>query len=247
MLELLNVDKTYAGRRGQVAALQNVSLRLERGSLTALQGPSGCGKTTLLLAAGGLLAPDRGEVLIDGVSLYTLSPERRARLRAAAIGFVFQQFHLIPYLSLLDNLRVPALALGAAGAEEAARAESLAERFGLGPRRHHFPDELSTGERQRTALARALMNHPKLILADEPTGNLDADNAQAVLEALEHFAHEGGTVLLASHDARVAARGHRAWRMQAGCLESEHSEARIQESACCAAAPLQNEGVILTR
>ena len=150
MLELLNVDKTYAGRRGQVDALQNVSLRLERGSLTALQGPSGCGKTTLLLAAGGLLAPDRGEVLIDGASLYALSPEHRARLRAAAIGFVFQQFHLIPYLSLLDNLRVPALALGAAETEEAARAESLAERFGLGPRRHHFPDELSTGERQRT-------------------------------------------------------------------------------------------------
>lgn len=230
MLELRNVDKTYAGRRGQVDALQNVSLRLERGSLTALQGPSGCGKTTLLLAAGGLLEPDRGEILIDGTSLYSLSPEHRARLRAATIGFVFQQFHLVPYLSLLDNLRVPALALGAAETNETTRAETLVERFGLTPRRHHFPEELSTGERQRTALARALMNHPKLILADEPTGNLDADNAQVVLEALEQFANEGGTVLLASHDARVAARGHRVWRMQAGCLISEHSEAKIQES-----------------
>ncbi len=230
MLELRNADKTYTGRRGQVVALKDVSLRLERGSLTALQGPSGCGKTTLLLTAGGLLAPDHGEVLVDGVNLYTLSPDRRARLRAAAIGFVFQQFHLVPYLSLLDNLRVPALALGVSNADEAARAEALVEQLGLAPRRHHFPDELSTGERQRTAVARALMNRPKLILADEPTGNLDADNAQVVLDALEKFTHEGGTVLLASHDARVATRGHRVWRMQAGCLTIEKSKVRSQES-----------------
>lgn len=219
MLELRGVDKTYAGRCDWVAALRNVSLRLERGSLTALQGPSGCGKTTLLLAAGGLLAPDRGEVLVGGTSLYALSSERRARLRASTIGFVFQQFHLVPYLSVLDNLRVPALALGAAGSDEvSARTEELAERFGLGARRLHRPDELSTGERQRTALARAMMNRPDLILADEPTGNLDADNANAVMDALEQFAREGGTVLLASHDARVAARGHRVWRMQEGSL-----------------------------
>ncbi len=216
MLELCQVNKTYFGRRGQVAALKNVSLRLEPGMMAALQGPSGCGKTTLLLTAGCLLAPDTGEVRAGDENLYSLSAGYRARFRAGAIGFVFQQFHLVPYLSVLDNVQMPALAAGAEGA--LVRAEELVERFGLGARRHHMPGELSTGERQRTALARAMMNRPRLILADEPTGNLDAINATAVLDALEQFAREGGSVLMASHDDRAAARGHRIWRMTAGQL-----------------------------
>ncbi len=216
MLELCRVSKTYVGRRGQVVALKDVSLRLEPGVLAALQGPSGCGKTTLLLTAGGLLAPDAGEVRASGVNLYGLSSGRRARFRAEAVGFVFQQFHLVPYLSVLENVQTPAIAVGTTG--NLARAEALLERFGLGSRRHHVPGELSTGERQRTALARAMMNRPRLILADEPTGNLDAENATAVLDALEQFAREGGAVLMASHDDRAAARGHRVWCMAAGQL-----------------------------
>lgn len=216
MLELCQVGKTYVGRRGQVAALRNVSLRLAPGMMAALQGPSGCGKTTLLLTAGGLLAPDAGEVRADGANLYGLSAGRRARFRAEAVGFVFQQFHLVPYLSVLENVQTPALALGARGALE--RAEELVEEFGLSARRHHLPGELSTGERQRTALARALVNRPRLILADEPTGNLDAANAAAVLDALEQFARAGGSVLMASHDDRAAARGQHIWRMAAGQL-----------------------------
>lgn len=214
MLELHDVSKTYHGRKKAVAALRNVSLRLEGGMLAALQGPSGCGKTTLLLAAGGLLAPEAGQVLLSGENLYGLSSEDRARRRALKIGFVFQQFHLIPYLTVLENVRAPLLAGG--GAAEESHADELLERFGLAGRRNHLPGELSTGEKQRTALARAMMNRPGLVLADEPTGNLDAKNAGIVMEALSQFADGGGAVLMASHDERAAARGQHVWRMENG-------------------------------
>ncbi|MDD2600985.1 MAG: ABC transporter ATP-binding protein [Kiritimatiellae bacterium] len=216
MLELRDVSKTYCGRKKEVAALRKVSLRLESGMLAALQGPSGCGKTTLLLVAGGLLAPDSGEVLLDGVDLYSLSAECRGRRRATNIGFVFQQFHLIPYLTAVENVQAPLLASD--GTADHKYAEDLLERFGLSARRDHLPGELSTGEKQRTALARAMMNRPGLILADEPTGNLDAANAAIVLDALEQFAEEGGAVLMASHDERAAARGQQLWQMKDGCL-----------------------------
>lgn len=214
MLELRDLSKTYCGRKKAVAALRNVSLRLEGGMLAALQGPSGCGKTTLLLAAGGLLAPDAGQVLLSKENLYGLSSEDRARRRAMKIGFVFQQFHLIPYLTVFENVMAPLLASGATS--EKSHADELLERFGLTGRRNHLPGELSTGEKQRTALARAMMNRPGLILADEPTGNLDAKNAGIVMEALSRFTENGGAVLMASHDERAAARGRHVWRMENG-------------------------------
>ncbi|NCC92356.1 MAG: ABC transporter ATP-binding protein [Opitutae bacterium] len=220
MLELRGLKKRYYGRRDMIMALDGVSLQIERGMLHALHGSSGCGKTTLLLAAGGLLAPDAGRVLLDGRDLYAMTAEDRSKIRSGLIGFVFQQFHLIPYLSVLDNLRAAALARGDHSPEKTMnRALELTEHFGLASRRDHLPYELSTGERQRTALARALMNRPLLVLADEPTGNLDAENADIVLKALEQFAAEGGAVLMASHDLRVAKSGHLIWRMSAGRLE----------------------------
>lgn len=214
MLKLCNISKTYRSRNKEVVALNQVSLQMEAGMLAALQGPSGCGKTTLLLVAGGLLAPDSGHALLDDVDLYRLSTEQRAKRRAMNIGFVFQQFHLIPYLTVLENVQSPLLASG--GIVEPDYAEALLERFGMTARQNHFPAELSTGEKQRTALARAMMNRPGLILADEPTGNLDTANAAIVLDALEQFAASGGAVLMASHDERAAARGHHVWRMEAG-------------------------------
>ena len=216
MLELCDVSKTYCGRKEEVAALRNVSLRLEGGMLTALQGPSGCGKTTLLLVAGGLLAPDSGQTLLDREDIYGLPKECRARRRALNIGFVFQQFHLIPYLTVLENVQAPLLAVE--GTLDHVYAEELLERFGLTKRCNHLPGELSTGEKQRTALARAMMNRPGLILADEPTGNLDAANAEIVLDALAQFAEGGGAVLMASHDERAAVRGQHVWRMKEGVL-----------------------------
>ena len=215
-LQLLGLSKNY--RRGQetVRAVEEVSLEIAPGELVAVQGPSGCGKTTLLLAAGGLLHPTGGEVRVDGQDLYKLAPAQRARVRALKIGFVFQQFHLLPYLSVLDNILTPELALSESNRRR--RAEELAVRFGLQERLQHVPAELSTGERQRVALARALLNEPRVLLADEPTGNLDRDNATAVLDHLAAFAGDGGAVLLVTHDAAAAQKARRVLRMKSGRL-----------------------------
>ncbi len=214
MLEIRNLSKRYAHADGPVDALVDVSFSVAAGEFVSVQGPSGCGKSTLLLAGGGLLAGDAGEVLIDGQDPYALAPDARAALRARRVGFVFQQFHLVPYLSVLDNVLSPSLALASDAPAE--RARMLIEHFGLVQRIAHKPSELSTGERQRTALARALLNEPGLILADEPTGNLDADSARAVLVYLAEFACQGGAVLLVTHDDRAAGYAKRTVKMRAG-------------------------------
>ena len=201
LLDLQSLTKTYHTANGDVHALADVSLSVDGGEFQAVQGPSGCGKTTLLLIAGGLLAPDGGQVLVDGKNPYALSPDERAGFRAANIGFVFQQFHLVPYLSVLDNVLAPAMASHLPDAHN--RARELIAHFGMQDRIHHVPGQLSTGERQRTALARALLNRPKILLADEPTGNLDHDHAGSVLGYLREFASDGGAVLLVTHDSRA--------------------------------------------
>jgi ABC-type lipoprotein export system ATPase subunit len=216
MLHAADLANPYAGPRGPVRALDAVSFAVEPGEFVAVRGPSGCGKTTLLLVAGGLLRPDAGRVQIDARDPYALSPEARSRLRADAVGFVFQQFHLVPYLSVLDNVLAPSLASPAPDARD--RARQLIERVGLAERADHVPAELSTGERQRVALARALLNRPKVLLADEPTGNLDADAARTVLEHLARFASAGGAVLLVTHDPAAADFAGRTIPMAAGRL-----------------------------
>jgi len=216
MLDLQDVAKTYRGQAGEVRALENVSLTVQPGEFVSVQGPSGCGKTTLLLVAGGLLRPDAGRVMLDGADPYTLPSEERARMRADTIGFVFQQFHLMPYLTVVDNVLTAALARPSADARD--RAMELIEHVGLSHRLHHVPSELSTGERQRVALARALLNQPQVLLADEPTGNLDPDSGDAVLRHLAGFAERGGVVLLVTHDARAAEYAGRVVRMAAGRL-----------------------------
>ena len=207
ILKIQNLTKVYAGPEGEVRAVTDLSLSADAGEFVAVCGPSGCGKSTLLLVAGGLLKPDDGEVVVDGKSLYRLSRGERAALRSRSIGFVFQQFHLIPYLDVLGNVLAPALEGGVNGARE--RARELIGRFGLTDRSHHVPGQLSTGEKQRTAMARALLNQPRLVLADEPTGNLDHESADAVLTHLREFADDGGAVLLVTHDPRAAQRADR--------------------------------------
>ncbi|MFA6563672.1 MAG: ABC transporter ATP-binding protein [Verrucomicrobiia bacterium] len=216
ILELRDVQKHFRRPDGVVRAVEGVSLRIGAGEFVAVQGPSGSGKTTLLMAAGVLMQPDSGAVVIAGEEPYKLSSEQRAGFRAAHIGFVFQQFHLVHYLNVLDNVLTAALALPAADAKE--RAHELIKRFGLANRAGHVPSELSTGERQRVALARALLNRPKLLLADEPTGNLDEENGRLVLDCLAGFAKEGGAVLLVTHDPKAAQVSHRALRMENGRL-----------------------------
>ena len=216
MLEFKNISKWFNGTQGKVTALKDVSFSVRPGELLAIRGPSGCGKTTLLLTAGGLLRPSDGKVSLDGQDPYALNPEMRSKLRAGTIGFVFQQFHLIPYLTVRQNIMTASLAVPLKEAAE--RARQLISRFGLDDRADHVPAKLSTGERQRTALARALLNEPKVILADEPTGNLDEDNAQTVLGCLSQYVSDGGCVLLVTHDTRAAAHATRSLQMSQGQL-----------------------------
>jgi putative ABC transport system ATP-binding protein len=214
MLEARQMRKSYRSPRGPVRALDGVSLNVGVGELAVVHGPSGCGKTTLLLAAGALLAPDDGQVLVDGRDPYRMSLEERAHLRATTIGFVFQQFHLIPYLTVLENVLAASLANPFPDARE--RAEELLGRFGMSSRAEHVPAELSTGERQRTALARALLNEPRLLLADEPTGNLDPDNAAALLAYIADFAHTGGSALVVTHSDAAKAHADQVMEMSEG-------------------------------
>jgi len=216
MLEFKNVTKWFDGAEGKVTALNEISFSVRPGELLAVRGPSGCGKTTLLLIAGGLLSPDSGQIGLDGRDPYELGPEMRNKLRAQTIGFVFQQFHLIPYLTVRQNIQVASLAVPANEAAE--RTQELISHFGLDDRAGHVPAQLSTGERQRTALARALLNKPKVILADEPTGNLDEDNAKTVLGYLSQYVTDGGCVLLVTHDVRAAKHATRTLQMSQGRL-----------------------------
>ena len=216
MLAVENVTKTYKRPDAAVVALGEVSLRVAPGEFVAARGPSGSGKTTLLLAAGGLLRPDEGRVAVGGTDVYALTPDRRAKLRAKDIGFVFQQYHLIPYLTAVENIMAPSLAV--ALSDVRGRAAELVERFGLTDRTRHLPAELSAGERQRVALARALLTRPRLLLADEPTGNLDGDSAAVVIQSLTEFAAAGGAVLLVTHDGSASAQADRIVRLDRGSL-----------------------------
>ena len=214
-LSVENLSKSFPDAAEEVHAVIDVTLEIADGEFVALRGPSGCGKSTLLMAAGGLLEPSGGSVSVLGTDLYSLNQDGRARFRAENIGFVFQQFHLIPYLDVRDNILAASLATGT-GDEE--RADKLLEHFGLSHRARHVPAALSTGEKQRAAMARALFNNPKLILADEPTGNLDRDNAESLLEQLSAFTNDGGSVLLVTHDARVEGHANRTVEISEGRL-----------------------------
>ncbi len=220
ILRLEHVTKTYAGKSSLVHAVKDVSVDVDAGDFVVLQGPSGCGKTTALLMAGGLLKPDSGQVSVADQDPYQLTSNARAAFRARTIGFVFQQFHLVPYLSVLENVLAPCIAADVKrGSSE--RAGLLIERFGLAHRKLHLPGELSSGERQRTALARALLNQPRLLLADEPTGNLDQKNAEAVLGHMKEFAESGGAVLLVTHDERAIPFAHRVIHLRDGEISEQ--------------------------
>jgi len=217
MIQLSNITRTFNAPKGKVTALNDVSISLSPGELLCVKGPSGCGKSTLLLTAAGMLRPDTGEVLYQGKdNPFILSPDKRSELRAELIGFVFQQFHLIPYLSTKENIMAPSLSRLVNNPET--RVLELTNKFGLEERMDHLPGQLSTGEKQRTALARALFNRPKIIMADEPTGNLDDDNARIVLNHLKGYVEEGGSVLLVTHSALAAEYADRTLNMKDGSI-----------------------------
>jgi len=190
MITCEQITKCY----GDVTALAPFDLKVKQGEFVAVKGVSGSGKTTLLLMLGGMLRPTSGKVHFDGTDLYSQSGAARADYRATEVGFVFQMFHLVPYLNVAENIQ-----LAARNGNAGNRPHELLERLGLGHRLTHTPSELSAGERQRVALARALLNKPRLILADEPTGSLDPENDRQVFEYLAEFHRAGGTVIVVTH------------------------------------------------
>lgn len=201
MIELQGVSKVFETKQGEVRALDDVSWTMPKGRFIALRGHSGSGKSTLLSLVGGLANPTSGKVLVNGSEISAMSPAERAAFRAEKIGFVFQMFHLLPYLTVLDNVLVAAKSVG----ETEQAATDMLTQFGLAKRLQHKPSELSAGERQRTAMARAMMNNPTLLLADEPTGNLDPTNASEVMKLIKEYHQKGGSVLLVTHDDDSAA------------------------------------------
>lgn len=216
------LHKTYTLGRTQVAVLRGIDLRVRRGEALVIAGASGAGKSTLLHLLGGLDAPSAGEVSLDGVSLFGMASVGRTRLRNERIGFVFQAYHLLPELDALENVCVPAL-LRRGGTtrrhEVVARGQELLRAVGLGDRLEHRPTELSGGEQQRVAIARALMNRPQLVLADEPTGNLDSRTGETVLDLLWRLREESGTTLvMVTHDEHVARRGERVLKIADGVI-----------------------------
>jgi ABC-type lipoprotein export system ATPase subunit len=216
MIHLEGVSKSYFTSAGEVRALVRVNLDVARGEFVAVRGPSGCGKSTLLTIIGGLAAASAGRVRVAGKDLGHLSPAALAIFRQREVGFVFQTFHLLPYLDVLSNVLVAASP--SAGGDGLRRANELIERFQLAHRLHHRPAELSTGESQRVAIARALVNRPSLLLADEPTGNLDAETSAGVLELLGDFHRQGGTVLLVTHEEAAAQQAQRTVLLRQGEL-----------------------------
>ena len=221
VLRMESVSKTYSRRGKEIRALDNVTMEIPRGDFVSIVGPSGSGKSTFLLMLGGMLSPASGRVLVDGVSLYDLDTEERAALRRKTIGFVFQTFNLIPYLTACENVQVPLMLAGVDGNEKAERAAELLGRLGLGDRLDHKPSELSVGQQQRVALARVQANDPPVILADEPTGNLDPETGRAVLSFLEEVNREGRTIVMVTHDARAAEKAKRIIRLDEGRVHSD--------------------------
>lgn len=205
---------------GRVRALRGLDLVVAEGEALAVVGPSGCGKSTLLQILGALDRPSRGEVLFAGQNV--LGIRDLAAFRAREIGFIFQSFHLIPTLTAIENVQVPMLECGGTRASRRARAETLLASVGLSERMNHRPNQLSGGERQRVAVARSLANRPRLLLADEPTGNLDSANAARIMDLLmEVHSQHGTAMVLVTHDASVAARTGRVVRMLDGRIVSE--------------------------
>jgi putative ABC transport system ATP-binding protein len=216
ILRCESLGRSYASGGREITVLRDITFQLEAGGFLAVTGPSGSGKSTLLGLLAGLDRPTRGRVVLDGRDLAALTEDERARVRAEAVGFVFQSFHLIPTLTARENIQVP---LELRGEEARPRAEELLERVGLGDRGHHYPAQLSGGEQQRVAVARAFAHRPKVLFADEPTGNLDAANGRNVVALLTELNRELGTTLvLVTHEPDLAARAGRVIRLHDGAL-----------------------------
>ncbi len=216
LMELDKISKVYAMGEDKLYALDSVDLEIRRGEFASILGPSGSGKSTLLHVLGLLDEPTQGEIYLDGIDVRRLNERQRASLRGRKIGFIFQMFNLIPSLTVLENVTLPAVICESSPSEAEARAISILKSIGMGDRLFHYPNQLSGGQRQRAAIARALINSPEIILADEPTGNLDSKTGQEVLRMFHEMHEKGKTIIIVTHDLNVAKYTHRTIRVVDG-------------------------------
>jgi ABC-type lipoprotein export system ATPase subunit len=231
IVEAKRLVKTYDTGAVQVHALKGIDLAIHRGEMVSIMGPSGCGKTTLLNCLSGLDAIDGGDVLIEGVSLASMSDRKRTEYRAAHMGFVFQFYNLMPVLTAVENVELPLLVARVPAKDARERALDALELVGLRARAGHVPDELSGGERQRTTIARSLVNDPAIVWADEPTGDLDSENAAEITDLMRHLNRERGlTFLIVTHDITVGRKADRIVRMLDGTVvEDQYLELRLAD------------------
>ncbi len=242
MLTAIDLTKEYLSGSSRLAVLKSVNFSIPQGAFVAIVGPSGSGKTTLLGLLAGLDTPSRGSVSLDGVDITKLSEDQRALLRGQKVGFIFQSFQLIPTLTAIENVQVPLELRGDDTAE--ARATELLDRVGLADRHDHFPAQLSGGEQQRVAIARAFSNAPRILFADEPTGNLDGATGEKIVALLETLNRESGsTVVIVTHDIALAERTHRVIRLRDGEVVEDRRTANAPADID-ALAPLLNDTAV---
>ena len=212
-----DITKKYQMKDKIVNALDHVSIEINKGEFVSLRGPSGCGKSSLLLTIGGMIKPTSGSAIVNDTNLYQLNPKQRSKYRGETIGFIFQAFHLIPYLDVMENILSASICNGK---DLKDKAHELIEKFHLNLRINHKPSELSTGEKQRVALARAFLNSPSIILADEPTGNLDPENSTIVMNHLKEYQKQGATIVLVTHQNNHEQYSDRTIFMESGKIKN---------------------------
>lgn len=236
MIKITDLEKYYATEEVRTVALNKLSFHVEQGEFVAIMGPSGCGKSTLLNILGLLDDPDGGSFLFDGIEVAGYNERKRSQLRKHNIGFVFQSFNLIDELTVFENVELPLIYTGVKPAERKKRVDEVLEKMQIMHRRKHFPQQLSGGQQQRVAVARAVINNPKLILADEPTGNLDSSNGNEVMDLLTELNAAGTTIIMVTHSEHDAKYSHRVIRMLDGQKVTENvlSEYKAQPKAAAA-------------
>ena len=227
IIQLTNIARTYVIGSETIHALRSVSLDIHKNEYVALMGPSGSGKSTLMNVLGCLDTPSSGEYILNGTSVARMLDNQLAEVRNKEIGFVFQTFNLLPRSTALENVALPLIYAGVSKADRTKRATEVLEQVGLGQRMHHKPNELSGGQRQRVAIARALVNKPAIILADEPTGNLDSKTSIEIMGLFEEIHRNGNTIILVTHEEDIAQHAHRIVRLKDGLIESDRQNTSI--------------------
>jgi putative ABC transport system ATP-binding protein len=230
LIEMNLICKSYKNTGFETVVLRDVSFSIQEGEYVSIMGPSGAGKSTLMAIMGCLALPTSGTYYLDGEEVERVSDSQLSRVRNEKIGFVFQAFHLLPGVKAIDNVMMPLMYCRKVPRDARQRAKDALARVGLAKRTHHTPGQLSGGEQQRVTIARALINNPKIILADEPTGNLDSKNGQEIMKTFDHLNEEGTTIILITHDMEVARHAHRIITFKDGQIESDQINESIQKS-----------------